>query len=147
MAALWSGIQPVCRFGAIIINFQGLPQEIHNSSVIDNIISQGSGAAICATSYVSSLTDDNNLFYLTNESGIYANGQECEWRHSLADYQQDTGWALNSQVITPEFTSLQQWHFCPALTYFFDLIHPKALFPEQYPNSSRIERNFLSDHD
>ncbi|MCD6356775.1 MAG: right-handed parallel beta-helix repeat-containing protein [Anaerolineaceae bacterium] len=97
------------------INFQGKPEEVRGGSILNNIITQGNGPAICASDLSAFTEDDHNLFYWVDTDKPYAAGNNCSPEYSLAEYQRWSGKAIDSQIIIPEFNSLQSWFFCAVL--------------------------------
>jgi parallel beta-helix repeat protein len=89
------------------INFQGGDASTTAGATIkSNIISNGSGVAVCALGYSSFSVDNNNLLYVSDGSHAYATGTGCNNYSSLANYQTTTGKGQNSLFGVPMFNNL-----------------------------------------
>jgi hypothetical protein len=87
------------------INVQGTAAQNRNTSIKSNIITQGSGAAICASDWGSISEDSNNLLYRTSGTNVYTQGSGCSSDQSLSSYQSSTGRGQNNLVANPNFKS------------------------------------------
>jgi hypothetical protein len=93
------------------INFQGTLSQTNNGSIVNNIITQGSGAAICANDLASIAEDNYNLVYRTNDAKPYASGGSCNTGYSLTEYQTARGKALKSLAADPRFVNASSGDF------------------------------------
>jgi hypothetical protein len=87
------------------INIQGTLQQTKGGSIKGNIVTQGSGPAICATDLASIVEDSNNVVYRTNNGKPYAMGGGCNTGYSLAEYQAMSGKGTNSISANPLFVN------------------------------------------
>jgi hypothetical protein len=87
------------------INIQGTSAQNRNTSIKSNIITQGNGAAVCASDFGSITEDSNNLLYRNGGGKVYTLGTGCGSDYSLAEFQAATGLGQNNLTSSPAFTN------------------------------------------
>ncbi|MHC1785276.1 MAG: discoidin domain-containing protein [Anaerolineaceae bacterium] len=87
------------------INIQGTSAQNRSTSIKSNIITQGSGAAICASDFASITEDSNNLLYRSSGGKVYTLGSGCGSDYSLTEFQSATGLGQNNLTTSPAFSN------------------------------------------
>ena len=85
------------------INFQGTASQIKGGSIVGNVISQGTGPAICFSTVSNLAEESNNLYNRTNSTQPIAIGSSCNTSYSISEFQSMTGLGQNTLLGDPAF--------------------------------------------
>ena len=88
------------------INIQGTSAQVKGNSIKDNIISQGTGPAVCVSDLRYLVGENNNLYNRTNSTKPYVSGSSCSTEYSTQDFQNLTGLGLNTVTGNPAYVNI-----------------------------------------
>ena len=88
------------------INIQGTAAQVKGNSIKGNIISQGTGPAVCVSDLRYLVGENNNLYNRTNSTKPYVSGSSCSTEYSTLDFQNLTGLGQNSVTGNPAYVNI-----------------------------------------